>query len=210
MPRMAARKNPRSRVESKSQYKASIRRRGGGFQPPRFFQFELWFNTIVPEMGRGAQEHPNIPLQFLQGEAFAFLWVFFPGAVGLRVKIGFMPLARSQHEAAVDDLPAGRIENHDPLVATTGSERSLFLAGRLPSIVQREHQSGILAAVTQDGVAPGSVRWRGRPRVGAYKYARRKNRPGVPPTHVWHLETLSRRRRQSRRSKPDNSLNPLS
>ena len=153
--------------------------------------------AVVPEMGRGAWENPNIPLQFLQGEAFAFLWVFFPGAVGLRVKVGFMPLARGQHEAAVDDLPAGRIENHDPLVATTGSERSRFPARRLPSVVQGQHASGILAAVAQDGVTPGGVRWRGRPRAGAYIYTRRKNPPAVPPAHVGHLETLSRRRRQS-------------
>ena len=87
-----------------------------------FFQFEPWLNAVVPEMGRGARENPDIPLQFLQCEAFAFLWVFFPAAVGLRVKISFMPLAGGQHQAAVDDLPAGRIENHDPLVATPGSE----------------------------------------------------------------------------------------
>src|SRR3984893_10632612 len=198
MPHMAARKNPRSRVECKSQYKADMRR-GGVFQPPRFFNFS--HGSVIPEVGRGAQENPYIPLQFLQGEAFAFLWVFFPGAVGLRVKIGFMPLARSQHEAAVDDLPAGRIENHDPLVATTGSERSRFPARRLPSIVQGQHASGILAAVAQDGGAPGSVGQRGRPRAGAYTYACRKNPPAVPATHVWHLETLSRWRRQSRRSK---------
>jgi hypothetical protein len=153
--------------------------------------------AVIPEVGRGAQENPNIPLQFLQGEASAFLWVFFPGAVGLRVKKGFMPLARSQHEAAVDDLPAGRIENHDPLVATTGSERSLFPARPLHSFVQGQHAPGILAAVAQDGVTPGRVGWRGRPRAGAYKYARRKNRPAVAPTHVWHLETPSRRRRHS-------------
>jgi hypothetical protein len=94
MPRMAARKNPRSRVERNSQNKANIRRRGGGVAAAAFFQFELWFNAVIPEAGRGTQENPSIPLHFLQGEAFAFLWVFFPGAVGLRVKVGFMPLAR--------------------------------------------------------------------------------------------------------------------
>ena len=148
-------------------------------------------------MGRSGQENACIPLQFLQGETFAFLWVFFPAAIRLRVKIGFMPLARSQHETAVDDLPAGRIENHDPLVSTTGRERSLLSAWRLYAFVQGQHASGILAAVAQDGVTPGRVGWRGRPRAGAYKYARRKNRPAVAPTHVWHLETPSRRRRHS-------------
>src|SRR5690349_5109725 len=98
MPRMAAPKNPRWRAESKSHSKCHKGSAAAGSGPPRF-------------------------LQFLQGEVFAFLWVFFPAAVGLRVKIGFMPLARGQHEAAVDDLPAGRIENHDPLITTTGSER---------------------------------------------------------------------------------------
>ncbi len=126
------------------------------------FQFEQWSNALIPEMGRSALENPNIPLQFLQDETFAFLWVFFPGAVRLRVKIGFMPFARGQHKAAIDDLPADRIENHDPLVAATGSERSLFPARRLPSIVQGQHASGILAAVAQDGVTPGRIGWRGR------------------------------------------------
>ncbi|MGB6699153.1 MAG: hypothetical protein WBE80_10725, partial [Methylocella sp.] len=101
---MAARKNPRSKVESKSQYKGKIKPIRGsaaaGSNRRAFFRFEPWFNAGIPEMGRSAQENAFIPLQFLQGETFAFLWVFFPTAIRLRVKIGFMPLARGQHETA--------------------------------------------------------------------------------------------------------------
>jgi hypothetical protein len=161
-----------------------------------FFQFEPWFNAVIFEMGRGARENLNIMLQFLQGKAFAFLWIFFPGAVWLRVEMGFVPFARGQHEASGNDLPPDRIKNHDPLVAATGSERRLFSARRLCLVVQGQHASGILAAVAQDRVTPGRVGGRGRPRAGAYQYARRKNKPAVPPTRVWHLETLSRWRRQ--------------
>src|SRR6202030_215570 len=114
-----------------------------------FFQYEPWFNAGIPEMGRSGQENAYIPLQFLQGETFAFLWVFFPAAIRLRVKIGFMPLARGQHETAVDD-------------STPGRERSLLSAGRLYAFVQGQHASGILAAIAQDGVTPGRVGWRGR------------------------------------------------
>jgi len=70
---MAARENPRPRSDSKSN--KPLWKRGGFPQPPRFFS-----------ANKKRESH------FFQSEAFAFLWIFFPGAVRLRVEMGFVPL----------------------------------------------------------------------------------------------------------------------
>src|SRR5579883_930542 len=71
--------------------------------------------------------------------------------------MGLMPFARGQHKTPVDDLPADWIENHNPLVAAARRERRLFTARCLRLRIQRQHTSGIFAAIPQDGIAPGGV-----------------------------------------------------
>ena len=82
---------------------------------------------------------------------------FFQLPSGCNVEVGLVPLACCQHEAAIDDLPAGGIKNHDPLVTAARSEGGFFAPRPFRLTFQGEHASGILAAIAQDRIAPGHV-----------------------------------------------------